>query len=90
MNYIVIELQTDANLVTSVLYTVYDNKDQAESKYHTILAYAAVNPNLFIHAASIIMPDGSPYMHSYYRRDEVYNNAHQAPEPEEPEVPEGE
>ena len=84
MNYIVLEIQTDGNGTTSVLSTIYSDKDQAESKYHTILAYAAVG-NLHIHSAAIIMADGTLYMHDSYRRDEVFNN-----QPEEPEQPEGE
>jgi hypothetical protein len=83
LNYVVIEIQTDANEHTATLVTVYDNLAQAESKYYTILAAAALS-NLFIHSAVIVTADGSPYMHYSYRRDEIYNAAHPSePEPEE-------
>lgn len=85
MNYVVMEIQTDANDNTATIVNVYDNAAQAESKYYTILAAAALS-NLFIHSAVIIMADGAPYMHYSYRRDEIYNAAHQPePEPEETE-----
>ena len=83
MNYVVIELQTTAEGITSTIVTTYENKEQAESKYYTILSFAALS-NLFIHGASIIMADGTPYMHYSYRRDEVFNNAN-TPEPIEAE-----
>ena len=85
MNYIVLELQTNAEGTTSVITTVYDNKEQAESKYHQILMYAAVG-SLFIHGAAIILSDGTPYMNYSYRRDEVFNEE----EPEETIEPQGE
>ena len=50
--YIVIELQTN-NGVTSILTFSFADRDQAESKFHNILSYAAVS-QVEIHAVSII------------------------------------
>ena len=75
MNYVVIEIQTTGELVTSVLNFVFSDRAQAESKYHTILAYAAVG-NLFIHSAVLLAANGQVIMHDSYRKDEVFNTAH--------------
>lgn len=40
MVYVVIEIQSDEN-IASVLQNSYSDKNDAENKYHTILAYAA-------------------------------------------------
>ena len=64
MNYIVIELQT-SNGTTANIVTTYATREQAESKYHTILAAAAVS-SVEIHAATILTPDGFQLMHEAY------------------------
>lgn len=43
MKYIVVELQTMADGSVANLVTQHDNRDQAESKFHTVLAAAAVS-----------------------------------------------
>lgn len=83
MNYVVIELQTTAEGSTATIVTTYESREQAESKYYTILSFAALS-NLYIHGAAIIMADGTPYMHYSYRRDEMFNNSN-TPEPIEAE-----
>lgn len=57
MTYIVIELQTNAAGQTANLVTAYDNLPQAENKFHTILAAAAVS-TVPKHAAVILNEDG--------------------------------
>lgn len=57
MNYIVIELQTNADGQTANLVTAYDDLAQAESKFHAILAAAAVSA-VPKHAAVILSEDG--------------------------------
>jgi hypothetical protein len=57
MTYIVIELQTDAAGQTANIVTAYDNQPQAEAKFHTILAAAAVSP-VPKHAAVILSEEG--------------------------------
>ena len=54
--FIVIELQT-TNGVTAVLTDVFQNREQAEQKFHTVLSYAAVS-SVDIHAVSILSADG--------------------------------
>lgn len=50
--YTVIELQTN-NGVTAILTYQFNDRDQAESKYHNVLSYAAVS-TIDIHAVSIL------------------------------------
>lgn len=56
--FLVVELQTAPDGTLASLTTVYDDKAQAESKYHTILAAAALS-QLPIHAAVILDNRGS-------------------------------
>lgn len=51
--YIVIELQTDANGHVGNIVTTYDNLPQAESKFYTICAAAALS-NIPVHSAVIL------------------------------------
>lgn len=64
MSYIVIELQT-TNGTTAALVNTYATRNEAEQKYHTILAAAAVS-NVEIHAAVILTPDGMEIMNQAY------------------------
>lgn len=57
MNYITIELQTNDQGQTTNIVTAYDNLPQAQSKYFTILAAAAVS-NVQQHAAVILDETG--------------------------------
>ena len=56
MNYITIELQTN-NGQTANIVTAYDNLPQAQNKYFTILAAAALS-NIQQHAAVILDETG--------------------------------
>lgn len=51
--YIVIELQIDKEGNVSSIVNSYTNINEAESKYHTVLAYAAIS-NVYRHSASIL------------------------------------
>ena len=51
--YIVIEIQTNPNGTVGNIVTAYASREQAFSKYHTILAAAAVS-SLPVHAAVIL------------------------------------
>ena len=51
--YIVLEIQNTAVLVNS-----YDTRNEAENKYHMILAYAAVS-SVEKHSAVMLNDDGS-------------------------------
>lgn len=57
MKYIVIELQTAADGTVGNIVTSHDSRDLAESKYHTVLAAAAVS-NLPCHAAMLMTSEG--------------------------------
>ena len=70
--YTVIELQTNDG-VTSILTYSFTDRDQAESKFHNILSYAAVSA-VEIHAVSIIDALGD-----VVKNDRYY---HAKPEPE--------
>lgn len=65
MNYIVIEHQTTDSDVTSVLTTVHTTREEAEQKYHTVLAAAAVS-GLKYHGAMLINAFGDLYKNEHY------------------------
>ena len=54
--FIVIELQKSDTL--AVLSDTYETRNQAEQKYHTVLAYAAVS-NVPKHSAVLLNEDGT-------------------------------
>lgn len=56
-NYLVLEIQTDASGVTSTIIDTYEDLALAESKFHTILAAAAVSA-IMIHTAVILTDNG--------------------------------
>ena len=62
--YIVIELQT-TNGVTSNIVNSYENRNEAESKYHQILTAAAIS-NVNTHAAAIFDERGNLEKSEYY------------------------
>lgn len=57
MKYIVIELQKNADGQVANLVTSFDTKEEAESKYHSILATAALS-NIPSHSATILTEEG--------------------------------
>lgn len=77
MTYIVLETQTNDNVTTiAPAYTTSD-RNAAENKFHTILAYAATS-QVEEHAAMLLTHDGRMLRNECYR--------HPKPEPvEEPE-----
>lgn len=64
--YIVIELQKNADGQVANLVTSHNTLAEAESKYHTIMAAAAVN-EVPIHSAIIVSEEGFPVMHKCYK-----------------------
>lgn len=62
--YFVIELQT-RNGQTANLVTVWSSRANAEQKYHTILAAAAVS-DCEKHAAVVLSDEGFPLLHQCY------------------------
>ena len=66
--YIVIELQKNAQGTVSNIVTDHQNLAEAESKYHAILANAAVS-DVPMHSAVILSEDGFPVKHQCYKHD---------------------
>ena len=70
MTYIVTELQTNREGVTANIVTAYTDRYQAEQKYHSILAAAAVS-DVYIHAAVIMDQFGGMVKSEYYQHETV-------------------
>jgi len=71
--YIVLEIQTNADGTVGTLLSSYDDQNAAWSKYHTVLAAAAVS-RLPVHSA-VVMTN-----HGYVLESRNYQ--HEQPEPE--------
>lgn len=68
--YFILETQVDANGVGAVLPAqTRDNRNEAESVYHSILATAAVS-NVAYHGAIILDENCYPVMHNSYEHIE--------------------
>ncbi|MBQ3330798.1 MAG: hypothetical protein IJG87_06430 [Ruminococcus sp.] len=63
--YIVVETQTNGNTTTVVTPATYADRNAAESKFHTVLAAAAVS-NVEKHACIVFTEEGFPVMHECY------------------------
>ncbi len=66
--YIVIELQKNAEGVVSNIVTAFDTLAEAESKYYTILAAAAIS-KVPVHSAIIVSEEGFPVKHQCYKHN---------------------
>lgn len=55
--YIVLETQTDTNGTVGTLITSYENRNDAESKYHNILTAAAIS-EVPLHYAFLLTDEG--------------------------------
>lgn len=64
--YIVIELQTNADGTVANLVYQYASRDEAEGKFHSILASAAIS-SLPVHAAVMLTNAGTMVKSEYYR-----------------------
>lgn len=67
--YIVMEIQTNANGEVGTLINQYESRNQAESKFHTILASASVG-NLPVHTAVIMTNEGVTLRAECYKNGE--------------------
>ena len=65
--YIVIELQKNAEGVVSNIVTAFDTLAEAESKYYTILAAAAIS-KVPVHSAIIVSEEGFPVKYQCYKQ----------------------
>lgn len=64
--FIVVELQKNAEGVVSNIVTAHDTQPEAESKYHSVLAAAAVS-ELPVHSAILVSEEGFPVKHQCYK-----------------------
>lgn len=64
--YIVIEIQTNSEGVVSWLVDSFNDINAAESKYHTVLSFAAVS-NLPVHACVMLSNEGFYIKHQCYK-----------------------
>lgn len=66
MKYIVIELQKNAEGQVSNIVTEHPTLPEAESKYYSILAAAAVS-DIPVHSAIIVSEEGFPVKNNCYK-----------------------
>lgn len=66
--FIVVELQKNAEGVVSNIVTDHATLPEAESKYHSVLAAAAVS-ELPCHSAVLVSEEGFPLMHQCYKHN---------------------
>ena len=66
--YIVLEMQTNTDGTVGTLVYSYDNKNEAESKYHEILMYAATS-TLPAHTAMLLTSYGQIIKTECYRHE---------------------
>ena len=64
--YIVIELQKDAKGKVANIVTEHATKAEAESKYHAVLAAAAVS-EIPVHSCIIVSEEAFPVEHKFYK-----------------------
>ena len=65
MNYLVIELQTTSGTTANIV-TAYSDQNQAEAKFHQIMASAATS-NVDTHSAVILNEMGAVVRSEYYK-----------------------
>ena len=84
MKYLVIELQTNAENQVATIVTSHDSKLEAEAKFHTVLAAAAVS-SVRQHGAMMFTSTGK------FLESDCYTHPapEPAPAPEPEEEPEG-
>ena len=71
--YVILELQTNADGTVGSLVSTYEDRNAAESKYHTVLAAAAIS-NLPKHTAFMLTNDGSVMRRECYEHEQEEPN----------------
>jgi len=69
MAFIVVEIQTAQDGSVGTLINSYDSRKNAESRYHQILAAAAIS-ELPVHAAMLMTEHGKPIKYESYDHEE--------------------
>ena len=70
MKWLVIEIQTMANGTVANLVTAHDTEKLAESKWHTVMAAAAVS-GLPVHSAILVDNFGNVVLSGSYSTEQV-------------------
>lgn len=83
MKFLVIELQETADGTVTYIVTVHEEREEAESKFHAILQFAAIS-HMRRHSAVIMTPDG------FTQKKDGYEYIEPEPEPEPEPTPEPE
>lgn len=68
--YIVLETQTNVDGTVGVIPTTYSNDNEAQSKYHTVLSFAAVS-EVLKHGAFLLTDDGTVIESRVYYHEPV-------------------
>lgn len=68
MKYIVIEIQTNVDGTVGNLVYSYDNRNDAESKYHAVLSAAAIS-TLPVHSATLLTNEGFTLANECYKHE---------------------
>ena len=63
--YLVIEIQKNGESLAQIVST-HSNQNEAEQKYHTVLAAAAVS-NVEVHSSVLMFYDGTVFKKETYR-----------------------
>ncbi len=71
--YIILETQTNVDTTVGILITSYENRNEAESKYHQILMSAAIN-NLPLHTAFMLTDEGYTIKSECYKHEQSEEN----------------
>ena len=87
MTYIVIEMQTNAGATAIVPPVSFTDRNQAESRFHSILASAAISA-VEEHAVVMITNDGRVVRNEVYRHPVEPAEPEQDPNAESGEQPE--
>lgn len=72
MKYIVIELQKSTEGVVSNIVTEHPTLNEAESKYFSVMAAAAVS-EIPVHSAIIVSEEALPVRHEFYNHQKTIN-----------------
>lgn len=71
--FLVIEIQTNADNTVGTLVTQHETMAQAENKYYTVLAYAAIS-DLPMHAAMLCYSNGNLIMSKCFSHGDELDN----------------
>lgn len=65
MNYIVMEIQKNAEGSIATLVNAYDTENEALARFHTVLAAAALS-GLPLHGCTLLQETGAPMRYEHY------------------------